>query len=149
MGKIKVLFLCVANSARSQMAEGLLRYFYGDRFEVFSAGAKETFVHPLAIEVMREIGIDISHHKSKLVSEFLFQSFDYVITLCGDYSKEMCPVFIGEVKKGKLHWNFPDPVEAEGTLEEKLDFFRKVRDDIKKKIDEFVEKIASDIRRIG
>lgn len=141
MDKIKVLFLCVGNSARSQMAEGLLRHYYGDEFEVYSAGAKETFVHPLAIEVMKEIGIDISHHKSKLVSEFFGQSFDYVITLCGDYSKEMCPAFIGEVRKEKLHWNFPDPAEAEGSLEEKLFVFRQVRDDIKKKIDEFVRKI--------
>jgi len=148
MEKMKVLFLCVGNSARSQMAEGLLRYYYGDKFDVYSAGAKETSVHPLAVEVMKEIGIDISNQRSKLVSEFFGQSFDYVITLCGDYSKEMCPAFIGEVKKEKLHWNFPDPVEAEGTLEEKLNFFRKVRDDIKKKIDEFVEKITSNIRRI-
>lgn len=143
MNKIKVLFLCVSNSARSQMAEGLLRHYYGDKFDVYSAGAKETSVHPLAVEVMKEIGIDISNQRSKLVSEFFGQSFDYVITLCGDYSKEMCPAFIGKVKNKKLHWNFPDPVEVEGTLEEKLDFFKKVRDDIKKKIDEFVEKIAS------
>ncbi len=145
MNKIKVLFLCVSNSARSQMAEGLLRYYYGDKFEVYSAGAKETFVHPLAIEVMKEIGIDISHHRSKLVLEFFGESFDYVITLCGDYSKEMCPSFIGEVKKEKLHWNFPDPVDVEGSLEEKLAVFRQVRDDIKKKIDEFVKEVASKI----
>lgn len=79
MNKIRVLFLCVANSARSQIAEGLLNYYYGDKFESYSAGAKETFVHPLAIEVMKELGIDISGHRSKLVSEFFGQSFDYAL----------------------------------------------------------------------
>jgi arsenate reductase len=124
------------------MAEGLLKHYYGDRFEAYSAGAKETFVHPLAIEVMKEIGIDISNHRSKLVSEFFGQSFDYVITLCGDSSKSTCPMFIGEVKRETLHWNFPDPAEAEGSLEEKLAVFREVRDSIKKKIDGFAEEIA-------
>jgi arsenate reductase len=143
MNKIKVLFLCVANSCRSQMAEGLLRHYYGDKFEAYSAGSKATFVHPLAIEVMKEIGVDISNHRSKLVSEFFGQSFDYVITVCGDSSKSTCPMFIGEVKRETLHWNFPDPAEAEGSLEEKLAVFRQVRDEIKKKIDNFVIEITS------
>jgi len=118
-----------------------MRHFYGDMFDVYSAGAKQTFIHPLAIEVMSEIGIDISKQKSKLVSIFFGEKFDYVITVCGDYSKSTCPMFVGEVKEETLHWNFIDPAEVEGNKEEKLNIFRKVRDEIKSKIDEFVRNI--------
>lgn len=132
--KRKILFLCTTNSCRSQMAEGILRNFYGNKFEAFSAGAKPSYVHPFAVKVMAEIGIDISNQRSKSVEEFTGQEFDYVITLCGDYAKEVCPVFIGRAKE-RLHWNFVDPAEAEGSEEEVLTVFRKVRDEIKMKID--------------
>lgn len=135
--KQKVLFLCNTNSCRSQIAEGILRYFYGDLFEVYSAGSVATSVHPLAIKTMAELGIDISNQRSKSVAEFIGQEFDYVITLCGDYTKGTCPVFIGKAKE-TLHWNFIDPAEAEGTEEEQLKVFRQVRNEIKKKLEEFV-----------
>jgi len=134
----KVLFLCTSNSCRSQMAEGILRHFYPMQFEVYSAGAKPSSVHPLAIKVMAEIGIDISKQKSKSVETFSGQDFDYVITLCGDYAKKACPVFIGKVKK-TMHWNFIDPAEANGSEEQILTTFRKVRDEIKVKIEEFIK----------
>ncbi|MGQ9627284.1 MAG: arsenate reductase ArsC [Anaerolineae bacterium] len=136
--KRKILFLCTTNSCRSQMAEGILRNFYGNKFEAFSAGAKPSYVHPFAVKVMAEIGIDISNQRSKSVEEFTGQEFDYVITLCGDYAKEVCPVFIGKAKE-RLHWNFVDPAEAEGSEEEVLTVFRKVRDEIKIKIDKEIK----------
>ena len=133
----KVLFLCTGNSARSQMAEGFLKYMAGDRFEVYSAGVKPTAVNPLAIKVMAEIGIDISKHKSKSVMEFIDQSFDYVITVCGNAQKT-CPVFPGEHEK--IHWDLEDPAAAEGSEEEKLDIFRKIRNEIKKNTLNFLNK---------
>ncbi len=139
---IKVLFLCTGNSCRSQMAEGLLRYFGNSRFEVYSAGVNPSFVHPLAIKVMKEIGIDISNHRSKSVAEFLGQTFDYVITVC-DKAKESCPNFPGEVKK--IHWSFEDPAEATGTEEERLKVFRKVRDEIKEHILSFIKEFETKI----
>ena len=108
MSKRKVLILCTGNSARSQMAEGLLRHEAGDRFEVFSAGTRPTHVRPEAIEAMAEIGIDISSHRSKSVDEFVGQDLDYVITVCSN-AKETCPVFPGATKR--LHWPFDDPAE--------------------------------------
>ncbi|MGC9071035.1 MAG: arsenate reductase ArsC [Elusimicrobiales bacterium] len=111
----------------------MLRHFYGTQFEVYSAGAKPSFVHPLAIKVMTELGIDISEQKSKSVETFHNQDFDYVITLCG----EACPLFTGKVKK-ILHWSFIDPAESKGNEEQVLMIFRKVRDEIKAKIEEFV-----------
>ena len=105
----RVLFVCTGNSARSQMAEGLLRHEAGDRFEVFSAGTHPTQVRPEAIVVMREIGIDISPHRSKSVDEFAGQAFDYVITVC-DNANETCPVFPGRARR--LHWPFEDPAAA-------------------------------------
>jgi arsenate reductase len=139
---IRVLFLCTGNSCRSQMAEGLLRYFGNDKFEVYSAGLNPSFVHPLAIKVMAEIGIDISNHRSKSVAEFLGQTFDYVITVC-DKAKESCPNFPGEMKK--IHWSFEDPAEASGTEEERLKVFRKVRDKIKEHILSFVKEFETKI----
>ena len=100
-----MLILCTGNSARSQMAEGLLRNDGGDRFEVFSAGVEPSKVQPLAVEVMSEVGIDISRQKSKSVDEFVRQQFDYVITVC-DNAKERCPIFPGQTKR--VHWSF-DP----------------------------------------
>ncbi|CUT04804.1 arsenate reductase ArsC [Candidatus Kryptobacter tengchongensis] len=137
---IRVLFLCTGNSCRSQMAEGLLRHLGDNKFEVFSAGTHPSFVHPLAIEAMKEIGIDISNHRSKSVTEFLGQSFDYVITVC-DKAKESCPTFPGETKR--IHWSFEDPAEATGTIEEKMKVFRKVRDEIKEHIISFINEIQT------
>ncbi len=132
----KVLFLCTGNSARSQMAEGLLRHLADDKFEVLSAGINPTFVNPLAIEVMDEIGIDISKQKSKSVNEFLRKKLDYVITLC-DNAKQTCPVFPGNYQG--IHWDLEDPVQAQGAEEEKLTIFRKVRNQIKENIIEFLK----------
>jgi len=125
--KKRVLILCTGNSARSQMAEGLLRQMGGDRFEVASAGVSPTRVRPEAIAVMREIGIDISNHYSKSVEQFSGQEFDYVITVC-DNANEQCPVFPGRTQR--LHWSFDDPAAAEGDEDARLAVFRRVRDEI-------------------
>lgn len=126
--KKRVLILCTANSARSQMAEGLLRYDHGEQFEVQSAGTKASVVRPEAIKVMKEIGIDISSHRSKVVDEFAAENFDYVITVC-DNAKESCPIYPGHGER--LHHNFDDPAAVQGTEEEKISAFRKVRDQIR------------------
>jgi len=132
----KILILCRGNSCRSQMAEGLLRSLGGAR-QVFSAGIKpETTVHPLAVKVMAERGIDISAHVPKKVDEFTGTDFDYVITVCGA-AKETCPVFTGRVGR-RLHIGFPDPAEAAGTEEEILAVFRGVRDGIIEKFRDFL-----------
>src|SRR5438874_9206691 len=115
--KKKVLILCTGNSARSQMAEGLLRHLAGDKFEVTSAGTIATYVRPQGIEVMSEIGIDISGHRSKSLNEFLATPFDYVITVC-DNANQTCPVFPGPAKR--IHWPIGDPAFAPGTPEDKL-----------------------------
>jgi arsenate reductase len=138
--KIRVLFICTGNSCRSQMAEGILKHFGGEKFEVFSAGTSPSFVHPLAIKVMTEIGIDISNHRSKGVDEFIGQNFDYVITVC-DTARRVCPNFPGDVKR--IHWSFPDPAEASGTEEERVRIFRKVRDEIKRHILNFIKSIEN------
>lgn len=129
--KQKVLFLCTHNSARSQMAEGLLRDIAGDRFESHSAGTEETQVRPLAIEAMREVGIDISRQESKTLGRYLEEPFDYVITVC-DSANEACPFFPGASER--LHWSFPDPSKAEGTEEERLAFYGEVRDEIESRV---------------
>ena len=126
--KKKVLFLCTGNSARSQMAEGLMRHLRGNEFEVYSAGTAPKGIHPLAIEVMKEIGINISDQRSKHLDEYGETSFDYIVTLCGS-AATTCPVFPGEGER--IHQTFPDPAAAKGTEEEKLDMFRKVRDELK------------------
>ena len=124
----KVLFLCTGNSCRSQMAEGFLKQY--SNFEVFSAGTDPgDFVQPFAIEVMKEVGIDISSHKPEAVQKYLNNEFDYVITVC-DGAKESCPVFTGKVKN-RLHIGFEDPHGKS------MEIFRRVRDEIKAKIDEF------------
>ena len=131
----KVLFLCTGNSCRSQMAEGFLRHMAGDKFEVFSAGIKPTAVNLLAIMVMAEAGIDIASHRSKSALEFLNQQFDYVITVC-DKAKETCPFLPGKYEK--IHWVLEDPAETVGNDEERLAKFRKIRDQIKNNISEFI-----------
>lgn len=126
--KKRVLILCTANSARSQMAEGLLRHDHGDKFKVESAGTRATYVRPEAIQAMREIGIDISWHRSKVVDEFADQNFDFVLTVCAD-AKESCPIFRGH--GNRLHRSFEDPAGVQGSEEERLNAFRKVRDQIR------------------
>lgn len=133
--KTKVLFLCVANSARSQMAEGLARSIYGDKLEVQSAGSRATVVHPLAIEVMKEMGIDISMHHSKSVDTIDPKTVDIVVTLCAD---EVCPAFLG--KATRLHWSMPDPFGALEGAYGPVGAFRVVRDMIKKKLAEYFGK---------
>jgi len=134
--KRRVLILCTGNSARSQMAEGLLRQMAGDRFEVASAGVAPTNVRPEAIAVMREIGLDISHHRSKSVDEFLTQAFDYVITVC-DNANEQCPTFPGSTKR--IHWSFEDPAAVVGDGATRLNIFRRVRDQIKARLADFTK----------
>lgn len=124
----RILFLCTHNSCRSQMAEGIVNHDLGNRYRAFSAGTEATRVDPRAIEVMREIGIDISGHRSKTLDEFAETPFDHVVTLCGD-ANETCPLFFGGVKR--THLGFPDPSGATGTEEEILAEFRRVRDEIR------------------
>lgn len=131
-----VLILCTGNSARSQMAEGLLRQQGGDQFEVFSAGMEPGRVNPLAIEAMREIGIDISDHRSKSVDEFIGQEFDYVITVC-DKAKENCPIFPGKAQR--IHWSIDDPAAAEGDEAIRLAIFRRLRDEIRERLRSFLQ----------
>jgi arsenate reductase (thioredoxin) len=137
--KKRILILCTGNSARSQMAEGLLRHDAGDRFEVFSAGTKPSQVRPEAIAAMRQLGIDISRHRSKSVNEFSDQYFDYVLTVC-DNAKESCPVFPGRAER--LHWSFQDPAAAKGSESERLSAFRKIRDEIRARIGSFLTDIG-------
>jgi arsenate reductase len=134
--KKRVLFLCTANSSRSQMAEGIINHFFRDKIAAFSAGTEASYVHPTAIEVMKEIGIDISRHQSKNLTAFDGQSFDYVITLCGS-ANETCPLYIGATKK--MHIGFDDPAKAQGTREEVMREFRRVRDEIKEKLTAFFQ----------
>ena len=134
--KKRVLILCTGNSARSQMAEGLLRYDGGDSFEVSSAGTKPTQVRPEAITVMREIGIDISGYRSKSVNGFAGQEFDYVITVC-DNAKHSCPVFPGRTQL--IHWSIEDPVAVHGSEEQKLDTFRRIRNQLRERLRGFIQ----------
>ena len=131
----KVLFLCTGNSCRSQMAEGWLRYYAGNRVEVFSAGTKPAGLNPMAVAVMRESGVDISSHRSKHVDELAKVDFLFVITVCDAASQE-CPVFPGALYQ--LQWCFDDPAEATGSEEEKLSVFRRVRDEIAEQVRTFV-----------
>ncbi len=137
MEKKKVIFICTHNSARSQMAEGIMNTLYGDKFIAFSAGTEPKGVNPLAIEVLKEIGIDISYHRSKSINEFKGEVFDYVVTVC-DNAKENCPFLPGGKKY--IHRSFLDPTRVEGSYEERLEVFRKVRDEILRWIkDYFIE----------
>jgi arsenate reductase len=135
VNKERVLFLCTHNSARSQMAEGFLRALAGDRFEAQSAGTEKTAVHPLAIRVMAERGIDISGHTSKLYVGLVQEPWDYLITVCDD-ANERCP-FVPGVQK-RLHWSFEDPSRASGSEDERLATFRKVRDRIEGRVAEWL-----------
>jgi len=137
--KKRALILCTGNSARSQMAEGLLRELGGNDFEVFSAGVAPTHVRSEAIEVMREIGINISTQRSKSVDEFLGQEFDYVITVC-DNANEQCPTFPGKTKR--LHWSFEDPAAVEGDHNVRLNGFRSVRDKIAEQLRLFISSLS-------
>ena len=132
----RVLILCTGNCVRSQMAEGLLRHLGGSAYDVHSAGSHPNgYVSPLAIEAMREIGIDISGHRSKSISEFAGQRFDTVITVC-DSAAEECPVFPGAPQR--IHWSIWDPGAATGSHEEKLAAFRRIRDDLAARLREFL-----------
>jgi arsenate reductase len=126
--KRRVLILCTGNSARSQMAEGLLRHDAGDRFEVFSAGTNPSQVRSEAITAMHELGIDISEHRSKSVDEYSSQPFDYVLTVC-DNARESCPIFSG--RSIQIHHSFEDPAAVQGSREERLAAFRRIRDELR------------------
>lgn len=158
MDKIKVLFLCTHNSARSQIAEGLLRHFYGEKYEVFSAGSTPTHVNPLAINVMAELGLDISKQRSKSIEEFRNKDIDLVVSVCTSSTKIVCafcsspivgdrPEIIGETlprAKRYLHQPFNDPSEVEGSDEEKLAAFRRTRDDIRKWIIDYFASLKNE-----
>ena len=131
----RVLILCTGNSARSQMAEGLLRHDGGDMFTVESAGVEASFVRPQAIAAMREIGVDIGGHRSKSVDEFAGQEFDYVITVC-DNANERCPIFLGS--PNRIHWSIDDPV-GPGSEERQADNFRRARDELRSRLRDFIE----------
>ena len=131
----KILFICTGNSIRSQMAEGFMKALGGEGWIVQSAGVLPSYVHPLAVRVMMEIGIDISDQKSKSVDPFVDEAFNTIITLC-DHAAASCPTFPGQAKR--LHWPIDDPIGATGTMEERLVLFRKARDEIKKRIEDFL-----------
>ena len=132
MATRSVLFLCTHNSARSQMAEGLLRHLGGGRFAAYSAGTEATHVRPLAIRAMAELGIDIAGQESKTLDRYLGQPFDAVITVCDD-ANETCPIFPGAGRR--LHWSLEDPSRATGTEEEQLVVYRRVRDELRARIE--------------
>jgi len=135
---MKIAFICTGNSARSQMAEGFAKYFakiYNKNIEIYSAGSNPTgYVHPLAIKVMKEISIDISNQYSKSLNEIPYKELNLVITVCGD-AKETCPVIPGIKRE---HWEIPDPGKFEGSEEEKLNYFRKIRDEIKERVERLI-----------
>ena len=134
MTRKRILVLCTGNSARSQMGEALFRHIGGERWEVHSAGTKPSVVRPEATAVMKELGIDLSGHRSKSVDEFTGQFFDYVVTVC-DNARDNCPVFPSNAKR--VHWSFEDPAAVEGTEEVRLAAFRRIRDQIRKRVNEF------------
>ena len=135
MKEKRILVLCTGNSARSQMGEGLFRREGGESYEVFSAGTRPSHVRPEAIAVMREIGIDISGHRSKSVDEFAGQSFDYVVTVC-DNARDNCPIFPGGAER--IHWSFEDPAAVQGSEGERLAAFRRIRDQIHEHVKKFL-----------
>jgi arsenate reductase len=134
--KPAILVLCTANSARSQMGEGLFRRSLGDRFDIYSAGARPSFVRPEAIAVMAEIGIDISSHRSKSLDEFLTREFAYVVTVC-DNARDACPVFPGPAQR--VHWSFDDPAAVTGDDSARLAAFRSIRDQIQARVEHFAQ----------
>ncbi|HLY26802.1 MAG TPA: arsenate reductase ArsC [Aggregatilineales bacterium] len=135
----RILILCTGNSARSQMAEGLLRELSAGKLDVFSAGSKPSTVNPFAIQAMRERGIDISGQRSKHLNEYLTQPFDYVITVC-DEAGETCPVFPGRARR--IHWSFPDPAARGGSDEMRLATFRETRDALEGRLKTWLEELA-------
>ncbi len=141
MNKKRVLFICVHNLARSQMCEAFLKQLAGDKFEVESAGLEPGKLNPIVVEVMKEIGIDISGNKTKSVFDFYKQGkkYHYVVTVCDESQSEKCPIFPNAVEK--IHWGFDDPSSFQGTHEEKLERTRKVRDEIKEKLKAWIETI--------
>ena len=139
--RIRVLILCTGNSARSQMAEGLLRHYGAEVFEVVSAGIDPGFVRPEAIEAMREVGIDISSHRSKSIDEFIAQPFDYVITVC-DNANQRCPVFAGASRR--IHWSIEDPAVIGGDDETRLGAFRLARDELRERLRGFITTALED-----
>ena len=141
--RIKVLILCTGNSARSQMAEGLLRHEGGEAFVVESAGIAPSLVRAEAIEAMREIGIDISGHRSKSLDEFTAQPFDYVITVC-DNAKQNCPIFPGAARR--IHWSIEDPAALGGAEQTRQEAFRATRDDLRARLSEFIQSLNKSIR---
>ena len=138
--KKRVLFVCIHNSARSQMAEAFLNQICGENLEAHSAGLEPGKLNPFVVAAIKEIGIDISGNQTKPVSDFLREKFDYVVTVCDEASAERCPVFPGETER--LHWGFPDPSSFRGTPEEKLARTREVRDAIKAKVEEWCAEIC-------
>lgn len=138
--KLRVLFLCTGNSARSQMAEGWLRHLAGDRYDVCSAGTQPVGLNPGSIEAMAEVGIDISHHRSKSATEFTAMPFDYVITVC-DRAKETCPRWPGATHL--LHWSFDDPAAVTESAEQRRQVFRRIRDEIAASIREFLVSVTA------
>ena len=141
--QIRVLILCTGNSARSQMAEGLLRHDGGDSFAVESAGLEPSFVRPEAIKAMREIGIDISGQHSKSLDQFIGQPFEYVITVC-DNANQHCPIFPGTTQR--IHWSVEDPAAVGGTEETRLEAFRAARDDLRSRLSKFIEAAEENTR---
>jgi len=141
--KNKVLFVCIHNSARSQMAEAFLNQICGNEFEAHSAGLEPGKLNPIVVEAMQEVGIDISGNQTKAVFDFIKsgKTFTYVITVCDEASAERCPIFVGVTKR--LHWSFPDPSAIQGTHDEKLARTREIRDTIKQKIEQWCDEVCN------
>ena len=135
--KTKVIFICTGNSCRSQMAEGLLRYMAGDRFEVFSAGSHPSHLHPASIIVMAELGIDISNHSADSIDEYLDKDIDIVISVC-DNARQVCPVFPGDVQQ--IHWSIDDPFHGWGAEPSDLIPYRETRETLKDRLESFINR---------
>ena len=136
MDKMKVIFICTGNACRSQMAEGLLRHRAGDKFEVYSAGSHPSNLHPASVAVMNELGIDISHHKSEPVDDYLDIGINIAITVC-DNAQQSCPTFLGNVER--IHWGLDDPYHSWGAKPEDLPPYRETRDKLRKRIEEYLK----------
>lgn len=143
MSRKKVLFICIHNSARSQMAEAWLNHICGDFFQAESAGLEPGVLNPLVVEAMREVGVDIAHKKTRAVSEVLKSGklFSHVVTVCDETSAERCPIFPGVTQR--LHWSFPDPSRLTGTKEEKLAKVREIRDMIKARVENWCDEVCA------
>ena len=141
MDKKKVLFVCVHNSARSQMAEAFLKQMAGNRFEVESAGVEPGTLNPVVVKAMKEVGIDISQNKTKSVFDFYKQGkqYAYIVTVCDESQAGTCPIFPATAVTKRLHWGFDDPSSFQGTWQEKLEKTRRVRDDIRMKVEEWIK----------